>query len=60
MPHIFEDQLTLIDKENSGDFDPILLSEKISIFNHTKHRDIKCRYFTPSFNKTGQLYILGF
>lgn len=31
-------------------FDPVSLSKKISIFNHTKHRDIQCRYFTPSFD----------
>lgn len=41
---------------NSDMYDPVILSEKISIFNHSKHRDVKCRYFTPSFNISAELY----
>lgn len=38
------------------EFEPVELSQEFSIFNHTKHRDTSCKYFTPSFNTSANPY----
>ena len=48
--YIFTELDMELDGEFYSGFDPVAISDQISVFNHAKHREVECKYFTPSFN----------